>query len=317
MKNFLIVFLIVFLAACKGKEINKVDVSHIKASVRIDRFDIDFYTSNKKTLADTKLKYPMLFPNEPDSIWIGKINDKDERELFAETQKQFQSVANLEVQLEELFKYVKYYNPKFKVPRVISMLTDIDYTNRVVVADGLLLISLDNYLGQEHEFYNDYPQYIKQNNTKEHILVDVANEIIEKQVPKNSNRKFLDKMIYEGKKMYLLDRYLPSVSDNEKFGSTKGKYDWALNSEEEVWKYFISRDLLYSADLDLNQRFLDIAPFSKFYLGEDTLSPGRIGVYIGWQIVRSYMRNNDVSLSELMKTKEDIIFKKSKYKPKR
>ena len=75
--------------------------------------------------------------------------------------------------------------------------------------------------------------------------------------------------------------------------------------------------MLYSTDLSLNQRFLDVAPFSKFYLGEDNKSPGRIGVYIGWQIVRSYMRNNDVSLRELMKTKEDIIFQKSKYKPKR
>lgn len=318
MRSFLIVFLgICFLFSCESSTIKKVDVSSIKANISIDRFDIDFYNTNANTLAQTKQKYPMLFPNEMDSVWIHKINDKDERELFAETQKVFKNVNVIEDELENLFKHVKYYNHEFKIPRVISMLTNIDYDNRTVVADSLVLISLDAYLGEKHPFYNDYPQYVRQNNTKERIVVDVANSIISKQVPPNRNRKFLDKMIAEGKKMYVLDLYLPEVSDYKKIGYSEEKFQWALNSEEEVWKYFISRDLLYSADSKLNQRFLDIAPFSKFYLGEDNLSPGRIGVYIGWQIVRSYMRNNDVSLPGLMKTKEEDIFKKSKYKPRR
>jgi len=318
MRSFLIVFTtICFLFSCEKTSIKKIDVSNIEVDITIDRFDIDFYNSDKETLQQTKLKYPMLFPKQADSVWIGKINDKEEQELFAETQKKYKSLDDIEIQLEDLFKHVKYYNPNFKIPRVISMITNIDHDNRVVVADSLLLVSLDAYLGERHEFYNDYPKYIKQNNTKEHLIVDVATKIIEQQVPINRNRKFLDKMIAEGKKMYVLDLYLPAVKDSQKIGYSKEKFEWALNSEEDVWKYFISRDLLYSTDLKLNQRFLEIAPFSKFYLGEDNLSPGRIGVYIGWQIVRSYMRNNDVSLSELMKTKEENIFLKSKYKPKR
>ena len=318
MRSFLIVLITIsFLFSCEKSTMHKINVSHIKADVTVDRFDVDFYNSTETTLGATKMKYPMLFPKEADSVWIAKINNKDERELFNETQKQFKSLKTLEEQLEDLFKHIKYYNPKFKIPRVITMLTNIDYDNRVVIADSLVLISLDAYLGGNHDFYNDYPQYVKQNNTKEHIIVDVANEFVNKQVQKNRNRKFLDKMIDEGKKMYMLDSYLPEITDREKIGYSEEKFQWALHSEEEVWKYFISKDLLYSTDLKLNQRFLDIAPFSKFYLGEDNLSPGRIGVYIGWQIVRSYMRNNDVSLSELMKTKEEDIFLKSKYKPKR
>ena len=303
--------------SCEKSSIKKVDVSDITANITIDRFDIDFYTSNEKSLSLTKQKYPMLFPNQPDSVWVHKINNKEERELFEETQKQFENIGDLKKQLENLFKHVKYYNTKFKIPRVITMLTNIDYDNRVIVADSLVLISLDAYLGEKHRFYNDYPDYVKQNNTKQHIVVDVANEIINKQVPKNRNRKFIGKMVAEGKKMYLLENYLPNVSDSEKIGYSEEKYQWALASEEQVWMYFISRDLLYSTDLKLNQRFLNIAPFSKFYLGEDNLSPGRIGVYLGWQIVRAYMRNNDVSLQQLMKTNEEEIFLKSKYKPKR
>ena len=67
----------------------------------------------------------------------------------------------------------------------------------------------------------------------------------------------------------------------------------------------------------LNKRFIDVAPFSKFYLSEDHKSPGRVGVWIGWQIVRSFMKHNDVSLQELINIKPEDLFKKSKYKPKK
>lgn len=311
-------FLILFVVGCKKSSKNKIDVSNIVANVTIQRFDVDFYTTTKESLLETKKKYPLLFPaNVDDSVWVQKINDKDERELFTETQKVFADFSSEEKQLNKLFQHIKYYHPTFKIPKVITLLTNIDYENRITYANDLLLISLDAYLGENHPFYNDYPKYISQNNTKKHLIVDVANTFINKQVPLNRKRSFLDKMIYEGKKMYLLDCYLPDVSDEVKIGYSPIKFDWSKHSEENIWRYFIEKDLLYSTDTKLNKRFLDIAPFSKFYLAEDNLSPGRIGVYIGWQIVRGFMQNNDISLQELMNTSEEEIFKKSKYKPKR
>ena len=309
--------LMVMVVSCKKENKLQVDVSNINVDLKLARFDVDFYNSTPQTLSKTKEIYPMFFPHNVDSVWINKIQNKDERELFDETQKKYPNLSFLEMELVDLFQHVKYYNKNFQEPVVISMLTNVDYENKVLFDSGLLLISLDCYLGGKHEFYSDFPDYIKQNNRKEHIIVDVANSIINKQMPPNNERSFINKMIYEGKKMYLLDAYLPQVSDVEKIGYDPVKYNWAVESEEDIWKYFIERELLYDTDLKLNKRFLDIAPFSKFYLGEDNLSPGRIGVWIGWQIVRSFMQNNDVSLPELLQTEEDIIFKKSKYKPKR
>lgn len=308
---------IIFFSCKKQKDKLNVDVSNINITTKVARFDIDFYTTTSATLSKTKEQYPMLFPTEHDSVWINKIHNEDEIALFKETQKQFGDFSSEEKQLTELFKHVKFYNPNFYAPTVITMLTNIDYDNRVLYSNEFLLISLDAYLGANHEFYNDYPIYIKQNNTKKHLIVDVANAIIKEQLPVNTKRNFIDKIIYEGKKMYVLDAYLPAISDREKIGYTTEKYQWAVNSEEEIWKYFIEHDLLYNTNPKLNQRFIDTAPFSKFYLGEDNLSPGRIGVWIGWQIVRSYMENNDVSLPQLLQAKEDEIFKKSNYKPKR
>ena len=197
------------------------------------------------------------------------------------------------------------------------MLSNIDYENRVVYADSLLLVSLDVYLGKQHDFYADYPMYIKENNTKEHLIVDVANAIINSQFPPSNYRSFSSKIIEEGKKMYLLDVYLPSVSEKEKTGYTFAKLAWAKQQEEAVWKFFIENELLYSTDTKLNKRFIEDAPFSKFYTAQDNQSPGKIGSYIGWQIVRSFMKQNDVSLQKLIAIDAQSLLDQSKYKPKK
>ena len=148
-------------------------------------------------------------------------------------------------------------------------------------------------------------------------MVDVAANIVDSKLRPFNSRSFLSKMIYEGKKLYLLDLYLPFKSDAIKIGYSTEKFNWALANEEQVWKYFIENNLLYSTDTKLNKRFLEDAPFSKFYLSEDRNSPGRIGQWIGLQIVHSFMDNNDVSLPDLLIKPEEEIFKNSKYKPRK
>ncbi len=319
MRNYFLFFLLlIFLTSCEKEVKNNIDTSTIEVDFMINRFEEDFYSHEGKNLGELKNKYPLLFSeNTPDSIWIAKTKDKDEQELYLETQKLYSSFSEIKLELTDLFKYVTYYKPGFKSPDIITILSNIDYEYRVVYTDLLLFISLDVYLGKDHPFYNDYPSYIKENNTDERIVVDVATKIIESNIRPSDNRTFLAKMIYEGIKLYLLDLYLPLKPDAIKIGYSIEKFDWIQANEEQVWKYFIGKKLLYSTDTKLNQRFLDDAPFSKFYLSEDRKSPGRIGHRIGWQIVRSFMNNNDVSLQELLSIDEEIIFKKSKYKPRK
>ena len=319
MRFFLVILLVLFsFYACNTDNVKKIDVSNIEVDFNIKRFDVDFYTLKSEDLGDLKRKYPYFFPKEiTDSISLSKINNEDEQELFRETQNIYKKTAFLETELTSLFKHVKYYNPKFISPNVITMLTNIDYDSRVIYADSLLIISLDVYLGKNHKFYADYPKYIKENNTKEHIVVDVAQEFIKRQIPTSQDRSFIAKMIQEGKKMYLIDSYLPNVSDKEKIGYEIDKINWIRENEEQIWSYFVERKLLFSTDTKLNKRFLETAPFSKFYMQHDNLSPGRVGVWVGWQIVRSYMKHNDVSLQELLKINELDLYKKSKYKPRK
>ena len=319
MRNyFLFFFLLIFLISCQKESKNIIDISNIEVDFKISRFEVDFYDANGSTLEGLKQKYPSLFPTETaDSIWFAKMNDKDEQELYIESQKIYKDFSKTEEELTNLFEHISYYHKSFKSPKVITVLSNIDYEYRIIYTDQILFISLDAYLGQTHPFYNDFPGYVRENNTQERIVVDVANKIIQTKMKPSNNRTFLAKMIFEGKKLYLLDRYLPLKSDAIKIGYSKEKFDWALANEEQVWKYFIENNLLYSTDTKLNKRFISNAPFSKFYLKEDSKSPGRMGQRIGWQIVRSFMEKNDVSLQTLLSMDEEEIFKKSKYKPRK
>ena len=306
----------ILLASCAKKEQIAVDVSDIEAMVKVHRFEQDFYDSDPSELPKLKQKYPLLFPeNTPDSVWISKMNDPDERELFREVNTRFVDFRKESAQLADLYKHIKYYYPTFREPTIYTVMSNIDYQNSVIYADSLLFISLDVFLGKDKKVYQDFPDYIKQNFTKDHLITAVAKAFAEREVPRTKDRTFVSRMIQRGKLYYLLDVFLPKVKDSYKIGYTQDQIEWADFNDVSMWKYFVEKELLFSNDQELNRRFLDNAPFSKFYSAQDNETPGRIGEWFGWQIVRAYMRNTDVELQEMLKTPNEIIFKESKYKP--
>jgi gliding motility-associated lipoprotein GldB len=318
MNRLLIVAIVLlFVVSCKKEIAKEVDVSNINVTISVDRFEQKFYNADETTLPSLKKEYPYLFPIQNDSIWLNKIKDKEERELFKKSQAVFGDFENEKTQIEDLFKHVKYFHPNFEPPKIITLITNLDYQNKIVYADSLLFVSLDMYLGKNSAVYQDFPVYLSQNFDKSQLVVDMASAISDRYFTADNSRQFLDMVIDAGKKMYMIDSYLPSVSDAKKIGYNKVEYDWAMNNESQIWKYFIENEMLYSTGSGLYDRFMANAPFSKFYIDIDKESPGRVGVWLGWQIVRSYMKNNEVTLQQLVQTDAEEIFKKSKYKPKR
>lgn len=318
MNRLLVLAIVLFLSVSCKKEIEKkVDVSKTEVTVSVIRFEQKFYEANETTLLALKNEFPYLFPAQNDSIWLHKIKNKEERELYKKSQAVFADFKNEKAQIEELFKHVKYYHPNFEAPKIITLITNLDYQNKIVYADSLLFVSLDMYLGKDIDVYQDFPAYLSQNFDKSQLVVDMASAISERYFKADKSRQFLDMVIDAGKKMVMIDSYLPSVSDNKKMGYSEADSEWALANESQIWKYFIENKLLYSTDSGLYDRFMAEAPFSKFYIDIDKDSPGRIGVWLGWQIVRSYMKNNDVTLQQLLQSDAEEIFKNSKYKPKK
>lgn len=305
------------MSSCK-KEVSSTSNATDFEVVKAHRFDQLFYQKSDDEIQQLKKLYPYLFPTQvPDSVWINKSNDKEEIILKQEVEKVFGDFTSEEKQLGILFKTVKSDFPNFKSPKVITIISDIDYESKVIYADSLLLISLDMYLGKDHEIYKEFPSYLSQRYEKSNLMVDVTSEIAAQTFSNTGRNNFLHQMINQGKKMALVDAFLPDVAHALKMGYTPEQMEWTENNEFLIWQYFMENQLLYSYDIDLLHRFVFEAPFSKFYLESDQESPGRIGVWIGWKIVESYLKNNKVTLEEMIKIAPEEIFEKSKYKPRK
>lgn len=303
--------------SCNKKSAVEKKIEALSVQIKIDRFDQVFFESSPKDLQKIKKRYPFFFPEGiPDSVWVNKINNPLWRELFAEVQKKYKKSESIEAELEKVFKHIKFHFPKTKSPKVYTVIAEMDYDNKVIYADSLVIISLEMYLGKDHKFY-EFPAYIRQNFEQRQMMPDLVASFGKSKITTEKDNTLLSQMIYHGKLLYLKDLLLSNYTDDEKMGYTPKEISWCEENESYIWRYFLENELLYSNELKLNSRFIAPAPFSKFYLEIDNESPGQVGAWIGWQIVRSFVKNNDVPVAKLLELNAKELFKKSKYKPKK
>jgi gliding motility-associated lipoprotein GldB len=318
MKIYLIsIVLSLFILSCGQKDKIEKAIDKIPVKIKVERFDKVFFETLPEDLNSVKKEYPFFFPaGNEDGVWLKKMQDPLWLELYKEVQKKYANFNPVQSELVSLFKHVKYYFPETKIPKVITVISEMDYNNKVIYTDSLVVISLEMYLGKDHKFYQ-FPNYIKQNFEQSQIMPDVVSSFFKYKTPPNQEKNLLSNMIFAGKELYLKDVLLPDYSNADKMGYTPEQIKWCDENESYMWRYFIERELLYSVDHKLISRFINMAPFSKFYLEIDNETPGRVGAWIGRQIVRSYMENNKVSLQQLLNSNAKEIFEKSKYKPKK
>jgi len=317
-KYFFLPFLFSFiLFSCDKKSKIEKAVEEIPLEIKVDRFDKAFFETAPQDLKKLQLQYPFFFPaGNDDKVWIDKIQNPQWRELYNEVERKYDDFSPETAKIETLFKHIKYYFPETKTPKVYTIISEMDYQNKVIYANNMLVISLELYLGKNHKFY-EFPEYLKQNFEQNQILPDIVASFSKDKIIPPSDNTLLSKMIYAGKELYLKDVLLSDYTDADKMGYKPEQITWCQENEGYMWRYFIEKKLLYDTDQKLIPRFINPAPFSKFYLEIDNESPGRVGSWIGWQIVRSFMENNEVSLQQLLQMDAKEIFEKSKYKPKK
>ncbi|WP_424651483.1 gliding motility lipoprotein GldB [Capnocytophaga gingivalis] len=312
---FLLFILLIALTACDRTE---RAISQIPMEVKVLRMDSIFFHTPVEELPLIKAKYPLFFPeNTTDEEWAKKQSDSLQKELFSEINKTFGDFSDQKKTIKSICQHIKYYFPQFTPPKVVTLTSDVDYSSRVIYADSLLLIGVDNYLGSKHRFYSDMEAYIAQELDKKYLPVDVALSFAEAIIPSSRNTTFLDTMIHEGKVLYLAHKFLPTVSEEDLLKYTSEKYQWTEENEAQIWRYFIENQLLYSTDRKILTRFIDMAPFSKFYLELDNQSPGGVGRYIGLRIVTQYMEKHPDALQKLGIIPTEELFKEANYKPKK
>ncbi len=318
MKKLILVFVLflVIISCDKRSKIEK-EIDAIPVDLKVERFDKLFFESKPEDLGKLKQKYPYLFPaGTEDNVWVNKMTNPLWRSLYTEVQNKYANFSTLHSQLEDLIKHIRFYYPNAKTPKVITLISEMDCNSKAIYADSLVLISMELYLGKNHKFYtNEFPNYVKQNFESNQIVPDLVSSFAYRKIAIPKDRTLLAQMIYAGKELYLKDKLIPNFSDEDKIGYTKEQITWCRENESYMWRYFIDDKLLFDTDPKLANRFINPAPFSKFYLEIDNDSPGRVGAWIGWQIVRAYMENNTIPLQDLLRMDAKELFEKSKYKP--
>jgi gliding motility-associated lipoprotein GldB len=318
-KYFYLVSIIsfVFISCDKKSKVEKA-VEEIPVQIKVVRFEKEFFEAKPEELTNLKAEYPFFFPEgEDDNVWLEKMKNPLWRELFTEVEKKYSNFGKQTTEIEELFKHLKYYFPTIITPTVYTVIGEMDYNNKTIYANDKLIIALELYLGKEHKFY-EFPEYIKQNFDERQMMPDIVSSFAMRTNPPSNDQSLLAEMIYYGKELYLKDILLPNHTDAEKIGYLPQQIAWCQENESYIWRFFIDENILYSSDSRLPNRFINLAPFSKFYLEIDNESPGRVGQWIGWQIVRSFMKNNEkVTVQDLLKMDYKEIFDRSKYKPKK
>ncbi len=279
------------------------------------RFEHVFFGDLNTPLDQLKSQYPYFFPEQtPDLVWEEKRTDSLQQALFKATQTLFKD--DLKQRTSNVLRYANHYFPNDKLPRkVITLLTDVDYSLRAVDADSLLLISIDTYLGESHPLYEGIPQYIKNSLVPEHLESELIDALSNRYIQKTNSRSFLSRMVTHGKRLLIHDYLAPDLMVHQHIQYTQNQWDWAISHESDVWRNFVDNEWLFSTDESLRFRFLTLSPYSKFYSYLDENSPGRIGQWIGYRMVKAYQKRTGASLQEVLAANAQEILKKSRYNP--
>ena len=327
---FFFILLCAVFSCTQKNRFSEIDLSNTPVSpVQIQRFDKDFFAVDTSNIAPSLAVLREKYGSFPD-LYIRRIignpllseeeivrqifADPILRDLYSGCEAKYTDVSDLEAELTTAFKYVKYYFPEIIIPKVYAHISGLQ--DNIVVAEDLMSISLEYYLGADCKIYEQVAySYMVPNFRREKIVSDAIFWWLTTEFPDYIDApRLLDDMIYFGKIMYLTETFLPNEKEEDLMGYSPQQWKWCKANEAKMWNYIIEQKHLFSTEKMLATKYIDPAPFTSFFPDE---SPGRTGIWIGWQIVRSYMnKNKDVTLPGLMNNfnAQDIL-EKSGYRP--
>jgi hypothetical protein len=340
---FLLAAIMLAIFSCNGNK-QKPDVSNIRVKLETVRFEKDFFsldTNNfEQSISSIREKHHDFFNDFVLKIlalegtdtaqWDNVIKKfyADYKPIYDSTLKLDKEIDMASKKIEASLRYVKYYFPQYKLPeQFITFIAPMDafaYSETGGSGDILTTFAigagLQLHLGAESMVYNSeaglalYPEYLSRKFNAYEIPCNAMRVIIDDIIPPmKQGGKMIDILVDHGKRMYLLDLFMPDEKEEIKFGYTAAQLKAMKENEGFVWNYFTENNLLYEADLLKTRSFVSDGPStSEFGLG----SPGFVSLFIGKKLVDAYMKKKpETTLQELISTDAGKILSVSGYKP--
>ncbi|MFA8300898.1 MAG: hypothetical protein ACEPOV_12095 [Hyphomicrobiales bacterium] len=321
--------LFALLLSCNSKnKVKDVDLSNIpQPKITIHRYEKALFTLDqskiKSELEHIRPEFLLFlnadFNDTSKIVQISEfINYPFHQDIYDTISTRYPDLKNIESNISNAYRHLFYYFPNEKLPTFYSYISGLDVENNIMLsANNEVVIALDGYLGSNFEMYKKtgIPQYITKRTEPEYLARDIMGKIVnDKYLGDKETRTLFDAMILEGKKYFFIHKMIPSLPEDVVIGTTPEKIKWAYDNEERVWIYFVENNMLFSPDINNLRKLVSDAPFTN---GMTTNSPGNIGGWIGYQIIKKYAdKHPEVELKDLiLKKNPQEILRESQYKP--
>ncbi len=339
----LIILCINLLSSC-GNSAKHPDTSKIQIELETIRFEQDFFSMDTLDINTAMEKLRAKHHNFTNdfvlrilglegvdtALWSTAIKQfyRDYKPIYDSTRLKEEEIMISFDKTKEGLKNVKYYFPKYNLPeQFITFVGPIDAFasgstggSGDIITTFALGIGLQLHLGSNSSIYNSeqgmqlYPTYISRKFTPEYIPVNCMKNAIDDILPPIKNgASLLEVFIDHGKRMYLLDLFLPETEDTLQLGYSASQLKGAAKNEGLIWNYFLENNLLYETDPFKIRSFINDGPTTMEF-GEG--SPGFISLFVGRQIIQAYMdKHPETTLDALLNLDAKQIFSASGYKP--
>lgn len=259
-------------------------------------------------LSDTTDSYRLL-----DSL----SRSRSVRMFMPDVRHRLADLGPIETELGEMRRNFADRLTEIHFPTLYSIVSP--FNQSIFGVDTVMLVALNHYLGNDYEGYSYFEPYQRLKKHPAHISYDIAEATIASAYPyiAGGQSTALSRMLYEGALVTALMEVVPDASLSEALGYTDLQTKWAQDNESLAWNAIVTRQLLYSTDPLIADRLTQPSP-STTIIHPD--SPGRLGRYIGYRIVQSYIDHNPgVGLPMLLSpdtynSQSTLI--KAKYSPK-
>lgn len=325
-----------------GKGKNIPDVSNIQVDVAIEDFNQRLFNIDTNDIRGGIVKLRQDFPvffnlyfsqiqpflksPELDNYFFqntqGFLSDPHVRDLADTTNIVFPDLKNYKNEYEQGFKFYKHYFPNNSIPKIYPLISGFNYASFIFSIDDEqdgIGIGLDMLLGNDYPYYQlgvqnpAFSNYITRSFTPEHLVKKTFDALVDDLVGLPQGDRLLDLMIYNGKKLYLLDCFLPHTPDSIKWEYTTQQTEWILDNEPQIWAHLLAEKLIYETSTNKIKKLVDQSPSSP---GMPKEAPGRSANFMGLRIIEAFMKQNpDVTVEQLLTTDAQKIMDKSKYKP--
>lgn len=333
--------LLLFQACRPDSQRHLPDVSDIDVEVSLRRFDQDLFaidtTRMVESLEQLEDQYPVfgqifferilgsknpdVAPEGHETYVKGFITHPGVRHLYDTCQVLYHDMSDIKNEFTRAFKYYKYYFPERPTPDVTTFISE--YTVAAFIyGDNSLAVGLDFFLGENYPYQQYNPDnttfsgYMTRSFNRDHLVSKTIQPLVDETVGPPNGTRMLDFMINNGKKLYLLDLLLPTTPDSVKLEITPKQVQWLNDNELEMWAYFLDQKLLYNSTWQDIRKYLDYSPNSP---GMPEEAPGRTANWMGWQIVKAYVkRHPEATLTQMLEmTDSQAFLDQSKYKPRK